>query len=542
MKRAFTIVRVSEEDQLRGYGPDVQAAEVQAYLAGAGLTQVDCRTVQEESTTWDRPKFEAILDEAIDLKRRGELEAVVFPRTDRLARKWDAFGYYLGKLRREGLEIHFAREKMVAPDDPMQAAMLFLQGAKAHADADTIRANTMEARRKRAEKGHMMPSGGRKWAFYYHRYSRHSYEPPDSNSGRYTLNPEKAAWVKRWVRWILEDGRSVGWCCQQMTEAEGIKWWPSTMVKILSDPALVGRFYAYRTRKVRGAKGSRKLYLKPEEWQLVYEDRLAAILSPQEFYALQDKFEQNRLNARRNTGHWYPPLRALIFCGCGRRMTGHMRKGQPWYRCIRCSREINGVRLWDQIREGLREILLSPERLVPAVKAQLDSGQSLAYLEEELRANQQRLDILEQAEQKALRLHLYMPSYPAEKLEAEFRRIGEQRCQVRDERAILERQFVEVRQAMVDEEGVRRFCQIAAHNLDSLDDGQWRALLETMRLRILVQKGGIPVARVAVPTAKSEKDVIALSSSPYGRRGEETNLGDTPKPPSEAQRHFSCQG
>jgi len=336
VKRAFTIIRVSEEDQLRGYGPDVQAAEAQAYLSEADLTEVGSKTIQEESTTWDRPQFEGIVDEIIDLKRRGELEAVVFPRTDRLARKWDAFGYYLGKLRREGLEVHFAREKTIAPDDPMQAATLFLHGVKAHADADTIRANTTRGRRMRLERDGMMPSGGHKWAFDYHHYSKHSHALRDSHSGRYTVNPVRAARVRQWVRWILEEGRSVNWCCQQMTQAEGRRWWPSTMVKILGDPGLLGKFYAYRTREVRGPKGSRKLHLKPEEWQLVYEDPSQAILTAQEFYALEERFQRNRENSSRNVRHWYPPLRALVFCQCGRRMTGHTRKEQPAYRCARC--------------------------------------------------------------------------------------------------------------------------------------------------------------------------------------------------------------
>ena len=40
MKRAITIIRVSEEDGLKGYGPDVQADEVRAYLVEAKLTEV----------------------------------------------------------------------------------------------------------------------------------------------------------------------------------------------------------------------------------------------------------------------------------------------------------------------------------------------------------------------------------------------------------------------------------------------------------------------------------------------------------------------
>lgn len=67
-------------------------------------------------------------------------------------------------------------------------------------------------------------------------------------------------------------------------------------------------------------------------------------------------------------------------------------------------------------------MLLDPGRLVPAVKAQLHSGQTIAQLEKEVKSSQQRLDMLEQAEQKALRLHLYLPNVPVDKLDAELRR------------------------------------------------------------------------------------------------------------------------
>jgi len=106
---------VSEEDQLKGYGPDVQVDEVRTYLVEAGLTEITQRVIQEESTTWNRPQFEAILDEAIDLKHRGELEVVVFPRTDRLARKWDAFGYYIGMLAGKALRFILPGRRPLPP-------------------------------------------------------------------------------------------------------------------------------------------------------------------------------------------------------------------------------------------------------------------------------------------------------------------------------------------------------------------------------------------------------------------------------------------
>lgn len=70
----------------------------------------------------------------------------------------------------------------------------------------------------------------------------------------------------------------------------------------------------------------------------------------------------------------------------------------------------------------------------------------------------------------------------------------------------------EIRQAEVDEEGLRRFCERTARNLDSLDDGQWRILLETTKLRVLVDDAGITV-KMAVPAVNEENAAIVKGTS-----------------------------
>jgi predicted nuclease with TOPRIM domain len=119
---------------------------------------------------------------------------------------------------------------------------------------------------------------------------------------------------------------------------------------------------------------------------------------------------------------------------------------------------------------------------------------------------------LDQASQKALRVHLYLSNYPIEQLEAEQQRIDENRKELKRDQDRLKRQIDELKQAMVDEEGLRRFCQIAACNLDSLNDGQWRILLETMKAKILVNDVGVTV-KMALPFIKEETSVIADSTS-----------------------------
>jgi len=517
MKRAFVVIRVSQEDQLKGYGPDVQWFEdvlVNAPLLVLEVSETLRRVIQEPATSWERNKFESAVREALDFYRRRQIEALLFPRVDRETRF--LFGSFplLAEVVQSGLEVYFAREKLrLDPHDPESVERYLSKATQAQAYVETMRLNTMRGRRRRAVQDHMMPTGRSKWAHDYHCYKKDSHLATNETSGRYTVNQERANWVKKWADWILVDGLSINKCCQRMLESFSIGIHRSTMVDVLSDPALVGKFYSYTTKVVRDATGKkRKTHVDEKDWLLVYEDAGQAILTEEQFYALREKFRCNRENSFRNTKHYYPPLRSLVFCKCGRRMVGVYRSQRPWYRCLNCGIWIKALPLWDEVKQRVRQMLLQPERLIPAVEAQLNTGKSMEPLEQDLKANRHQLEMLEQAEQKALRLHLYLPNYPFEKLEAELHRIQEQHRALTTDCCNLERQIRELKQAMVNGEGVRRFCQIATRNIDSLDDSQWRVLLETMRLR-LVFDGKDFHAKIALPAVQEEKSEIVLCTS-----------------------------
>ncbi|MFC1999966.1 recombinase family protein [Chloroflexota bacterium] len=517
MEKALTIIRVSGEDQLRGYGPDSQWCDdvlPNAELLGLQVNENLKRVIQEPATGWDREEFEAAVREALDLYHRGDIQALVFPRVDRETRF--LFGSFplLCEVIRAGMRVYFARERFHLDPNDSEAVSRYLRKAEeAQAYVETMRLNTMRGRRRRAEQDHMMPSSRSKFAHDYHPYRREWGRVPDTSSGRYTVNQENAAWVRRWVDWLLTDGLSLNKCCKIMLERYGIRVYRTTMVNILGDPALIGKFYAYRTQAVRDHQGRYTKKVDEKDWLLIYEDPAQAIITPEQFYALQERFKLNRQNSSRNTKYWYPPLRSLIFHSCGRRMAGTYRNGQPMYRCLPCGGAwINAGPLWEQIQRGVKEQLLDPERLVPAIEAQLDSGQSMGRLEEELKSNRQRLEMLNQAEKKALRFHLYLPDYPPEKLADELRRISDQRKELLEESSNLERQLAELRQAVVDGEGLRIFCEIATRNLDSLGDSQWRLILEAMHLQILVNGDAVTV-KAAVPAVKDENSAIVLCTS-----------------------------
>ena len=76
----------------------------------------------------------------------------------------------------------------------------------------------------------------------------------------------------------------------------------------------------------------------------------------------------------------------------------------------------------------------------------------------------------------------------------------------------MQKELTELRQAIVDKDGLRRFCETASRNLVSFDDSQWRLLLEAMHLQVLVDNETITV-KVAVPAVVGEKSAIVFATS-----------------------------
>lgn len=197
MEKTFTVIRVSGEDQLRGYGPDSQWWDdvvPNAPLLGLEVSEDRRRVIQEPATGWDREKFEVAVRQALELYHRGEAQALLFPRVDRETRF--LFGSFplLCEVIRAGMKVCFARERFhLDPNDSESVSRYLRKAEEAQAYVETTWLNTMRGRRRRAERDHMMPTGRSKWAYDYHPYRRGWGQVPDAHSGRYTMNLERAA-------------------------------------------------------------------------------------------------------------------------------------------------------------------------------------------------------------------------------------------------------------------------------------------------------------------------------------------------------------
>ncbi len=79
VRKAMAIIRVSREDQLRGYGPDAQWQDdvlPNAPFLGLSVEKGHRRIIQEPATGWNRPKFEEEF-QALKVKFRRNQETAL---------------------------------------------------------------------------------------------------------------------------------------------------------------------------------------------------------------------------------------------------------------------------------------------------------------------------------------------------------------------------------------------------------------------------------------------------------------------------------
>lgn len=510
--KAFTIIRVSSQDQLQGYGPDEQWEDDVMAVAPSLNLEVSLqyrRVIQEPATGWNRTQFEAAVREALELYHKREVEALVFPRVDRETRFVFGSISLLTEVLRQGMPVFFAREKLrLDPRDPQSVEDYLTKVIQAQAYVETMRINMIRGTRQRVQKDHRMPTGGQKFAHEYHHYRKSSRQAPSADSGRYTIKPERAAMLRALKDWVLIDGLSLKKCEDEFKERTGIKLNRATLLRILTDPINIGKVYAYRHKAVRDSQGKKHQVSVPEsEWLLVYEDRDLAIFSEDEYYALKHKFQLNKENSSRNTRHHYPPLKGVVHCEPCRLKMGALTTnfGTAYYRCNSCRNYINAWSLWDKVKDDLSSFFLHPERLTATIRADYHAGKTKSHLERQLADLERDKEGWEQSRAKQRRLYLLPNSNYSEQdyLRDDGRILG-QLQRVNDRITEVKQQIKGLRQVELDEEGIKRFCCIVSNNFTNMTDSQWRFLLDAMRLKITVTgksinvEGAVPVIDGAI--------------------------------------------
>lgn len=493
--KARRILRESNETLKEGYGFANQKEDCIKFENKHDIETVKEHETVESSTTWKRDELEEIINEAI--REKDAIPCVIFPRVDRHARKLAATGYYTGMLLRNGLTVCFAQQNLKLDDksSPMDILMLFLHGFKAEEDAEQIKHNLLGGRDKLASKAHEIPNGMVMWPFDY--MAKRIYGK--MSTGKPSINKERANWVRKWVEWMRDEGIGINEVCRRMKDAgvitrRGVKFSPKAIRDILRSRQLIGEFWW---------KG--QLYLK--------DDGLR-ILADEEFETVQKILGDNRDRSFYNaTKYDYPPFRKMVFCGHhpSQIMYGKPIGSTTWYYCPKCKKEkyTNQIRcrvIWEQYQHEIKGILLREERLIPALKEQYDNKDTIIRLEQHIKAKTNEIQKWDDAKDAAFQMGMSLRNYPQERVQEQIDKAEENLQRINLEKIDLVKRLKMLKEQRLNEEGIKRFCQIVARNINQLTKNQWGIINKLLRLRITVFSKELVTVNVALPPVIDMKD------------------------------------
>jgi site-specific DNA recombinase len=521
MRIAF-YARVSTERQQHAQTIEQQIAQLQAYVAAqAGWTVSEEHIFRDDGYSGaklDRPGLDAVRDQAA----RAAFDVVLITAPDRLARKFVHQMVVLEELERRGVRVIFIDRPV--SDDPHEHLVAQIRGAVAEYERTLIADRMRRGRLSKLRSGQLLP-----WTRAPYGYRLHPERPRDPAAVQ--VDPAAGAVVQELFATSAAGEVTLHTLATQLTERQvptatgKAIWTPCTIRQILTNPAYKGEAASGRLRTTP-ARGRRSA-LEPvghgvstrvhpsQEWITV---PVPALVSSEQFDAVQRRLAVNQQAARRSTTHPYL-LRGLVSCGvCQLSCTGMTRTpDETRYRYYRCRGKLT--------RTSSGRASLCPARLIPA--AQLDAlvwadlcmvlqhpeivahalerAQSGAWVPEELRRRQTtlrgvRASLVRQRER-------LLQAYLAEVVDlATFQRQDRTLRQQEEDLRAREREVVAQGERLVEISGLARSMLAVLGRLriglEQATFEQRRQLVELLIDRVVVTDGAVEI-RYVIPTTEN---------------------------------------
>ncbi len=514
--RAFVIVRVSAEDQLRGYGPEVQwEDDILPNAPGLGLTvsEKNRRMIQESATGWERPKFEAAVREAMALHESGEIDALMFPRVDRETRFVFGSMALLIEVVKAGIPVYFAREKlMLDPKDPESVERYLGKATQAQAYVQTMKANTSRAKAKLVREGKIPQGTG--VGIYGYRWIR-------EEKRREIIEIE--AKVVQKIFGMIAEGKSLFAVAKELNR-QGIptkgstagnlkSWHPLTIRRIVQNPCYTGKTYFGTSHRVSKSK---TVAVPRDQWKLL-PDATPAIISQELFDKANAELAKPRLRPGRAIQDYL--LKGHVFClKCGRPLVGAwLSRKYRYYQCSGARPTASkpkqcdaGYVRADWLEEAtwakIHEVLQNPDLILEQVRREMRTAQqggSIAALDKDIAELQRRLRSY--PAQKAR----IMDMFQIDGLERDelLDRLNKLRQEIdRDNKALEElRQSRETLTSLAEAEvQLSAFCENATFNIDNCGPEEKKLALDMLDIRAYASptrvdvKGFVPIGIVTI--------------------------------------------
>ena len=414
MKRAFVIIRLSTQDQLKGYGADVQWEDdvlSNAPLLGLSVSETNRRVIQESATSWERTKFETAVREVLSLYQNGQVEALLFPRVDRETRFLFGSISLLSEALRAGLPVYFAREKLsLDPNDPESVERYLSKATQSQAYIDTMKTNTLQAKAKLVKRG-ILPQGTG--------IGLYGFNWDKKNKKRIPIDFEVKVVQKTYT--MRDEGTGFFNIAKKLNEQgiltkSGSKWHPFTVRRMLTNPAYIGLTYFGRTS---GSKKTKLVSRDEKDWKLLPEVT-PPIVDEELFRRVQEKIKRSKERHAALPHREYLLTGHIVCAECGSPVVGAcLSRKHRYYHCRSTSptavkgktcnaRYIRADYIEEVVWKNVREVLENPEVIVAELKRQADeqSKQSLqeSYSNKEIAQLERKIRNYEKQERQLISL------------------------------------------------------------------------------------------------------------------------------------------
>jgi site-specific DNA recombinase len=549
MRVAFYARVSSEAQEARGtIGSQVDALRARISAEGHELVAEFCDDGYSGARL-DRPGLDALRDQA----EAGAFEAVWCLSPDRLARAYAYQVLILDELDQLGVRVTFADAPGLDEDDPQLRLLTQVQGVIAEFERAKIGERNRRGRLWRARAGEVVSW---KAPYGYRRVPRNA-----SGPARLEIFEPEAAVVRRIYDHYVNDGHSMRQIMRDLnahqipTPTGKTEWWHSTVCRVLSNEAYIGRVYFNQTETVpatpAGGRHRTAQRKRPrEEWIPI---ACPPILNEQLFEAAQDVSRDNSKWSPRNLHEEAWLLRGLIRCGtcdtsvnCHNMGTkdgkkhhyywcrNHARNGAPGQKLCP-ERSIRADVLDAFVFEQVRAALLNPEVLTAGEAALTSATRApddqiltaeLAKLERKIEANRAERRRLADLYQSGL-LELSEVQKRAHDVDQRHGALTGQRDQLIDQRQQL---ATENRL----HNRVNDFARRAAMGIDKLDFRQRQQLLRLIVDHVTVTGWRVEI-HLRIPLDDPGRPPHQANRRPdYGRRRRTT------RPPKADDDHHAA--
>lgn len=393
MKPAAILARISTLGQGEP-SLDSQVTAARAVLEAQGYTVAPEHAIKIDWTSLDLmacPPFQQLRRWIVN----GEIKAVGMLDRDRLQAQGLQRLVFMSECKENNVQVIVAQGVPLMDGPEGQLVELALALGKEKSVLRAQEGSKLGLRDRALLRG--LPTSGK--APYGFKFR---YREADGTSTPVALEPDPSTYhiaVRIWR--MAQDGVSMRRIALDLAQAgilapKGGKLWnPSTIHRILGNPAYAGRYAALRQemispqnrRKVGSYGKSSSRQLPRDNWHFLTDFPVESpIVSWTEWGLVQQQLERNRANATRNGTRFYL-IRGMLFCSeDGRRLCGHGLKGRESYvyecpgrrsrvgvpRCG-CPR-VSGSRVESQVWEEISGFLSDPETFMAELNRHRQSG------------------------------------------------------------------------------------------------------------------------------------------------------------------------